>query len=300
MAGLFDFALPDHDRRLLPEGRIAGQMPWVLAIMIFLTLLAAAAGIVMARAATSGSEDLSSRATVQILEAEPAVRAGVRGQVTKALTGFPGVVKVTAVSDERVRQLLLPWLGDGLTDGDIPIPALVDVAFASAVTDKQIAEMKARLKNVSADIRIDSHASWMAPFFALMQSLLWLCLGILLLLLFATSATIILAVRAAMNTHKATIEIMHLIGATDFQLARLFQRRVALDTLQGGLVGLVLAIAVILLLAGQFGQIEAGLFSDAAMPWYGWILLALVPILITGLSMIVARRTVLTNLKQML
>ena len=32
------------DRRLLPEGRLAGPMPWVIAIMMFLTVLAAAAG----------------------------------------------------------------------------------------------------------------------------------------------------------------------------------------------------------------------------------------------------------------
>ena len=32
------------DRRLLPEGRLAGPMPWVIAIMMFLTVLAATSG----------------------------------------------------------------------------------------------------------------------------------------------------------------------------------------------------------------------------------------------------------------
>ena len=36
------------DRRLLPEGRAAGPMPWVIAIMMFLTVLAAAAGLGLA------------------------------------------------------------------------------------------------------------------------------------------------------------------------------------------------------------------------------------------------------------
>ena len=35
-------------RGLLPEGRVAGPMPWVIAIMMFLTLLAAAAGLGLA------------------------------------------------------------------------------------------------------------------------------------------------------------------------------------------------------------------------------------------------------------
>jgi cell division transport system permease protein len=34
---LLDFALPEHDRKLIPEGRLSGPMPWVIAIMLFLT-----------------------------------------------------------------------------------------------------------------------------------------------------------------------------------------------------------------------------------------------------------------------
>ena len=41
------------DRRLLPEGRLAGPMPWVIAIMMFLTVLAAAAGLGLRNAARS-------------------------------------------------------------------------------------------------------------------------------------------------------------------------------------------------------------------------------------------------------
>ena len=35
----------------------------------------------------------------------------------------------------------------------------------------------------------------------------------------------------SLDTHRATIEILHLMGATDVQVARLFQRRIALDAL---------------------------------------------------------------------
>ena len=41
-----------HDRKLIPDGRFTGAMPWVMAIMIFLTLLAAAAALVLAPAAS--------------------------------------------------------------------------------------------------------------------------------------------------------------------------------------------------------------------------------------------------------
>ena len=56
----------------------------------------------------------------------------------------------------------------------------------------------------------------------------------------ATAATVVLAARAALDTHRGTIEMLHLMGATDVQVARLFQRRIALDALFGGLVGFIL------------------------------------------------------------
>ena len=53
------------DRRLLPEGRLAGPMPWVIAIMMFLTVLAAAAGLGLGGAAVRLNAQLGSRITVQ-------------------------------------------------------------------------------------------------------------------------------------------------------------------------------------------------------------------------------------------
>ena len=64
---LLDFALPAHDRKLIPEGRLSGPMPWVIAIMLFLTLLVAAGGLTLAEAARQGGQDLARQVTVQII-----------------------------------------------------------------------------------------------------------------------------------------------------------------------------------------------------------------------------------------
>src|SRR3546814_6831050 len=49
------------DRRLLPEGRLSGPMPWVIAIMMLLTVLAAATGLGLRHAAESLGETAGSR-----------------------------------------------------------------------------------------------------------------------------------------------------------------------------------------------------------------------------------------------
>lgn len=297
---LLDFALPAHDRKLIPEGRLSGPMPWVIAIMLFLTLLVAAAGLTLADAAQKGGQDLAQRVTIQIIESDPARRSGQRAAVAKVLRAMPGVVSVSPVPDAEVRNLLEPWLGTGVIDADIPVPALVDARFASAPTNSTLNELKARLRAVAPQLRIDSHSSWMAPFFDLMSALVWLSAAVLLLLLLATSAVVVLAVRSTLNTHKGTIEIMHMMGGTDLQAARLFQRRVALDALLGGMVGFGAATAVILTLGGRFAAVEPGLLSGATLPWYGWLVLALIPLAVMGLAMLMARWTVISALKKML
>src|SRR3546814_3453568 len=64
----------------------------------------------------------------------------------------------------------------------------------------------------------------------------------------ATAAIVVLAARAAHNSHRTTIEVLHLMGSTDVQIARLFQRRIALDALFGGMLGTPGSVLVLILL----------------------------------------------------
>jgi cell division transport system permease protein len=297
---LLDFALPAHDRKLIPEGRLSGPMPWVIAIMLFLTLLVAAGGLTLAEAARQGGQDLARQVTVQIIESDPAQRAAQRAAVTRALRKLDSIAEVKPVPDAQVRALLEPWLGTGVIDADVPVPALVDVRFGAEPTAETLARLQSTLRSVAPNIRVDSHSSWMAPFFDLMHALLWLAAAVFLLLLVATSAVVILAVRSTLNTHRETIEIMHMMGGTDVQAARLFQRRVALDALLGGIVGFIVAAVVIITVGGRFPAVEPGLLSGAHFPYYGWAILALIPLAVMALAMLMARMTVISALKRIL
>jgi cell division transport system permease protein len=297
---LLDFALPEHDRKLIPEGRLSGQMPWVIAIMLFLTLLVAAGGLTLADAARKGGQDLARQVTVQIIESDPAQRAAQRAAVTRVLRNLDSVADVQPVPDAQVRDLLEPWLGTGIIDADVPVPALVDVRLRSVPTAEALTSLQSAVRSVAPNIRVDSHSSWMAPFFELMRALVWLSAVVLLLLLVATSAVVILAVRSTLNTHRETIEIMHMMGGTDLQAARLFQRRVALDALLGGVVGFIVAAVVIVTVGDRFAAVEPGLLSGAHFPYYGWAILALIPLAVMALAMLMARMTVISALKRIL
>jgi cell division transport system permease protein len=121
-----------------------------------------------------------------------------------------------------------------------------------------------------------------------------------LLLAAALAAAVLLAARSALGANRDTIEIVHLLGGTDAQIARVFQRAIGFDAAGGGAVGLALAVVVIISLGRRFAGLGAGMVSSGALIWSDWLLLALVPLLATLLAMVTARLTVMHALRKML
>ena len=287
------------DRRLLPEGRIAGPMPWVIAIMIFLTVLAAAAGLGLGTAAQSLDASIGTRITVQILEPNPDRREAEARAALAVLEAMPGVESVRRIGEEEMNALLEPWLGAGGADSELPVPAMID-ADLSPEAYARLDALRAELAGIAPSARVDDNAQWLAPLGKLIGSLRWLSAALVLLMIGATAATVVLAARAALDTHRATIEVLHLMGTTDSQVARLFQRRIALDALFGGVVGLAAAALVLLLIGNRVGALGSDLLGSAGLPLASWLILGALPLLGVVLAMLVARFTILRALGRML
>ncbi|MGZ8313476.1 MAG: cell division protein FtsX [Allosphingosinicella sp.] len=287
------------ERGLLPEGRFAGPMPWVIAIMMFLTVLAAAAGLGLAGAASRLAEQIGGRGTVQVVEANPSARAAQAQAAAAALRELPGVISVEPVPEAEIARLLEPWIGPGGMEADLPVPALIDVDLAPEAR-QDLTPLRAALARVAPAARVDDNAQWLAPLASLIRALQWLAAGLVLLMIGATAATVVLAARAALDTHRPTIEILHLMGATDIQVARLFQRRIALDALFGGLVGFILAGVTLIGLGERVTALGSELIGSATVPVQGWAVLVALPALGVLLAMLVARMTILRALGRML
>ena len=293
------------DSKNFSGSRIAGPMPWVIAIMVFLTILAAAAGIAIADAALQNNEILARKMTVQILEENPAARSDQRTRVSEYLDDLPQTDSVQPLSDADVIQLLEPWLGLNEntafeTNDFIPLPAIIDVQMKNIINDQLRNQMLSDMQSIAPSVRIDTQESWIAPLYDLMRSFIYLILGLVLLLAAATSATVVLAVRSALDTHRNTLDIMHLMGSTDNQISRLFQRRVAVDAFFGGTIGFITASLTIWFISSRLNNIVEGVASQIAMPDYGWIMLAFIPILMGLLSIFIARWTVRRAMQKIL
>ncbi len=288
---------------LIPQTRMSGPMPWVIAIMVAMTAIALAAGLALGNATTSARAEIEGGVTVQVIEPRDDIRAREAGAAVEAIKHLPRVAGLRQVPQAELDALIEPWLGTGIAAASgaaIPVPSLIDVRLKGAATPQQLAAIEKALAKVAPSAKVDAQSTWLKPVFDAMVSLQVLSISLVVLLACALAAAVLLAARSALGANRDVIEIVHLLGGTDSQVARVFQRSIGYDAAGGGTVGLALAMVVILSLGRRFASLGAGLVDSGALVWSDWLLLALVPLLSTLLAMLTARLTVLHALRKML
>ena len=241
---------------------------------------------------------------MQIVTPNPVTRAEQAAALRRAAAAQPFVLSARAVDREELQATLGQWFGSA--DGDdpvldsLPLPALVDIDFVGENRSRHMAQLRALVAAEAPGARIIPHAEWLGPVAQLIGSLAWIAGGLVLLMTLASAAVVIMTARAALGTHFATIEMLHLIGATDRQITRLFQRRIAIDTAYGIALGTVVAAAILLLIGWQWAGITSGLAATASLGPTGWALLLALPLLAIALAALTARQTLLAALKKIL
>lgn len=288
---------------LVPQSRLSGPMPWVIAIMVAMTVIALAAGLALRNTVKSAQAGLEGGLTVQIVEARQSEREAQAQAAIERLQGLSGVTAVRLVPQEELDRLIEPWLGSDAGGGSaisVPIPALLDVQLSGRADEQRVGEVRAALAPVAPAARVDAQSGWLEPVYGAIASLQWLAIALVLLLALALAAAVLMAARTALGTNRETIEIVHLLGGTDGQIAGVFQRSIGVDAAGGGVVGFALAVVVILFLGRRFAGLGAGLVNSGSLGMTDWLLLALVPLAATALAMVTARFTVMHALRKML
>jgi cell division transport system permease protein len=285
---------------LVPQARLAGPVPWVIAIMVALTVIAAAGGLALSNLVGAARAELSGGATVQILEPLTVERDRQARAAEAVLARLPEVASLRRVSDAELEELLEPWLGTGVDDNAVPVPALIVVRLTARATPERLEVVRRALADVAPAARVDAQSSWLGPVFSAIGSLQLLAAALVFLLALTSSAAVWLAARSALGTNRGTIEIVHLLGGTDAQIARIFQRSVGFDATLGGAVGLVLGALAVLVLGRQFAALGSGMVVGGGLGWIDWALLVAVPVAGVVIAMVTARLTVLAALRRML
>lgn len=291
--------VPYADRRLLDAGRQTRAMIWIMAIMLFLTVLTGAFGLGALAASQTLERQLAGRLTVQIVEANAPARETAAAAVLTQLRAMPQVARAVPVDRDALAAMLRPWLGEQGADPDLPIPAMIDVELR-APSDADVAAVTKAVQRAAPTARIDRYENWMSPVAGFMRVMIALAVGLIVLMAAATATVVMLAARAGLDSHRATIEVLHMLGSTDTQVARLFQRRIAIDTLYGGVVGTLLALVTIGFVGTQITALGSDLLGGIAFGVRDWVLLIALPIAFALLATVAARLAVLRALSHYL
>lgn len=286
----------------MPQPRLAGPIPWVIAIMITLTVIAAAGGLALRNLGQNARSEIAGGLTVQVLEGAPAERERQARRALALLGGREDVATVRRVPDAELSALLEPWLGaEVLSSGEsIPMPVLIDVRLKGPATPLRLEQLGSAIGQVAPSARVDAQSGWLRPVLEAVRSLQWLALALIVLLAATSAAAVWLAARSALGSNRETIEIVHLLGATDRQIARIFQRATAVDALLGGILGLLLGLLAVWLLGRQFTGLGSGMVAAGGLQPMDWLVLASIPVIGVLLAMLTARLTVLGALRRTL
>ena len=277
----------------------------LISLMTFLALMAVCATMVLGGITKHWSSGLENRLTIEIpaLQENGDIRSmrdiqALSREVDDILDADANVKNHEVMSEDDINALVAPWLGDDVVLGDIPLPGLVSVHL-NAREAYQLERLEGALKDIAGDIRLDTHESWLEDILNLAGTLQLSAFLVTLMIIFTTITAVAGAIRSRMAEHKADIELLHLMGASDFYIAKQLQRHALVLTARGSLIGVVCGFVMIGVLAIAHAQSENGLLPGLRLEGLQVLSLFMLPLILSLIAAFTARFTVLRVLGKM-
>ena len=220
-------------------------VPFLVAVMVYVAGLASIGLILFDETLRASEALLVGRLTVQV----PAEASAARVEtIVAVLRQTPGIRSVHLLTPSETSRLLEPWLGSSVPVEELPVPQLIDAGLDPA-TAVEMAKLRTQLASVVPEIRLDDYApvsSGMRARARPLQAMLGAAIAGALLLLAALG---VFATSAALAGRRSDIELLHLLGADDRQIARPYAAR----SLAHGVIGGGIATAAILATVARLG-----------------------------------------------
>jgi len=285
----------------LDRDALSRFLPWLIAFMVYMAALAQAGLVSLDELARRWDTGMAATLTVQLPanpDASEAANARVLQRALNMLSETTGVVRTTVVSEQKVLQLLSPWLGV-VQAVDVPLPRLIDVE-TNPDLKLDVRVLQQKLARTIEGAQVDDHGVWLARLIEMVRTLEALAAGVLALIVSAAMGTVIFTTRTGLTVHAEAIEVLHLTGAQDSYIAKQFAGRAWAMGFKGGLIGLVFAALTLFILSYVADRLQAGMLPELSLPIAGWVSLAVLPLaagLVAGLT---ARFTVMRTLRRMI
>lgn len=267
---------------------------WLVMVLVFMACIAVTANAYVGALLTHWNQSVTGTLTIQIpvmLDADDPASTATTDRVLDVLKRHPAVAEAEAIPRDKVTALLKPWLGDEDVVKDLPLPVLIDVTLTTA-EPSAITAITNSVEKTAPGAVVDDHRVWLNRVIGLAEGLGAIAVTTMLLVATGLGLTIVFATRASLAEFAQVIEVLHIVGARDGFIASQFARRAFLQTVLGGVVGLILYAPAFGVVAWLASRIEQGILPEIRFSPVYWATLACLPFAAGLVALITANVTV--------
>ena len=283
-------------RWLLPARASSVLLFFAVGMMCYLAAISLGTGLLLVHVADDWTREISSRASlrVDILDGRDTQTAA--WQAAEIARQNPNVMAAVPLSREEIDALLKPWLDAEELGEDFDLPAIVDLrlrVFDEQALNRLVAEIERQVPGVV----LETHNVWRERLAQTRYWMLAVALGVPCVVAVVAITVVLLAMHVIFARNRSVLELLHLLGARDGDIARAVRKRLFVPCLCASVIATLLALASFEALV----RIDTGhpILETAANReiYAGWI--ALIPVAILFIARIGARITIMRNLARL-
>lgn len=261
---------------------------FVIAVLCFLACLTALGAIAGDRAARGWAGQLTGEITVVVRARGGETPDAAAARAAEALAGVPGVSEARALEKQEAYALVEPWIGDVADLDDLPVPRLVAVEL-DPKSPAPPPTLRRALAAQGLDAVVDDHSAWIADIKNAAGVVRAIAIVVFLVIAAAAAAVVAFATRQGLAARRDVVEVLHITGAEDAQIASLFELRFArIAALAGAAGALSAAVAGAALRLAGGGQ---GLTPALPVAWIDLPAVLPCPLIAALVAAVAARLT---------
>jgi len=261
---------------------------WNTGLMVFFVTLTLALNLALSSVSQSWLDDLSGSLTIEMkppvtsLEntaADYQIQKGFRDKVQELMTMLRNqevVAEARLLSDNEVRKLIEPWIGENAVLETISLPTLIDVKLANNAAD--LSNLKLELTKIDPTASVDNHSDTINDIKNVTSTAKGFASLLTIIVIFLAIASISGIIRSKLLIHKNEVETLHLIGASNEYIARQFRQHTLHNTIKGAVIGVVFTIAALLTIGIITRTLNANIFEYFKVMPMHWTLLVIAPV----------------------
>ena len=247
------------------------SLPWIVAVLAYLAGLCGFGLVVVQGSVHAAERALTTALTLQV----PAETSNARLETVLAvLRQTKGIASARPLEPAETARLLEPWLGPKVPIDALPVPRLIDLRLDPA-GGPDLAALQHQIASVVPEARLDDRREWLGGVRSAATRVAVTLSAAIVAALALVAATSIFGVRAGLMIDRQAIEVLHLLGTPDTELARQFAIRCLQLGLVGGVIGAAALALTVLALgdAGSLVQLPAPTNARGIGDWRFWLIL---------------------------